>query len=165
MANTWWPHDHHMTITWWSHDHHTTHLECMMVVSIAPSHGMTFREANSRSYTAHEGAVGGGWEEGGKREESGRRVGGLEEGGRRVGGVRKEEEWEEVGRRWEEVRRREKSGRRLGGGWEEVGRRHTCTLLLPVVTLMTAGTGPFLASFFCLASVPPIHNNTSHSVM
>ena len=133
MANTWWPHDHHMTITWWSHDHHTTHLECMMVVSIAPSHGMTFREANSRSYTAHEGAVGGGWEEG--------------------------------GRRWEEVGRREKSGRRLGGGWEEVGRRHTCTLLLPVVTLMTAGTGPFLASFFCLASVPPIHNNTSHSVM
>ena len=75
MANTWWPHDHHMTITWWSHDHHTTHLECMMVVSIAPSHGMTFREANSRSYTAHEGAVGGGWEEGGKRK-SGRRLGG-----------------------------------------------------------------------------------------
>ena len=111
MANTWWPHDHHMTITWWSHDHHTTHLECMMVVSIAPSHGMTFREANSRSYTAHEGAVGGGWEEGGKQEESGRRVGGLEEGWRRVGGGREEEEWEEVG------------GERVGGDWEEVGRR------------------------------------------
>ena len=69
-----------MTITWWSHDYHNTHLECMMVVSIAPSHGMTFREANSRSYAAHEGAVGGGWgedgEEGDKWEEVGRRAGG-----------------------------------------------------------------------------------------